>query len=52
MCVGICDPDANLSTMLDVGLAIEQETDDLSPSLEAREGESCVSVGLDLGVDV
>lgn len=38
--------------MLYVGLAIEQQADDLSSALKAGEGQSCVSVGLDLSVDV
>lgn len=38
--------------MLYIGLAIQQQTDNLSPSLETGQSQSCVAVGLNLGVDV
>jgi hypothetical protein len=38
--------------VFNVGLTVKQQTDDFVSALEAGESQSCVSVGLDLGVDV
>ena len=38
--------------MLDVGLPVDEQTDDLVAALEARQRQRRVAIGLDLRVDV
>lgn len=42
----------NLGSMLDVGLPVDEQVDDLVPSLEASQRQRSVPVRLDLGIDV
>lgn len=41
-----------LCPVLDIGLPVQQQADHLCPALEAGQGQGCVAVGLDLGVNV
>lgn len=41
-----------LCPVLDIGLPVQEQTDHLCPALEAGQGQGCVAVGLDLGVNV
>ena len=44
--------ETHLCAMLNIRLAIHQQTDDLVPTLEAGQGQGRVAVSLDLRVDV